>query len=357
MTKKFYLKRWANWGKNIVSLLFLAFSLVLLGCNCRGKCGSPTNILTIASIAKSDDGKSNEIRFYQRQLVYITEPGDALDKFTSHFDFKDLKGMSIKVVFDQDDLTIKSVAKLTMEEMNAFSEKEKHNTKEQTATPVDLNTIDTTTFNIVCNLQMPAAERGGRVVPNLETAQNIFNYCAKQSCDSNDNDIKPCIPFQYILEGCGARANKMCQAISKKYPYNCAKVFSIETNKKHQLSVQVTKWGGCCFPDTIFWWWHVAPMIEVQVDKDVLAYVIDPGMFYGPVKLSTWLMAQENPNCLPKPSRITKLDTYCIQPMSSYEPAHAPPVGGNNFTFSTDRCFCDTDSTLRQYQNRQTCPK
>ena len=154
--------------------------------------------------------------------------------------------------------------------------------------------------------------------------------------------MTPCIPFQYVIDGCYARAHKMRWIITQKYHYCCEKVFSFAIPWPDTLAVQASKWGGCC----VFWWYHVAPLVRVRLGRwAVLLMVIDPGMFDKPVLLSTWLAAQENKNC----STNAKVTQFSIQPGSAYAPNGGPT------SYITDPNYTATDATLLAYQNLVTC--
>jgi hypothetical protein len=183
-----------------------------------------------------------------------------------------------------------------------------------------------------------------RIIPNYKKAKKIFDFCAKQTCSlGGPFSISPCIPFQYVIDGCYARAHKMRKIITKKYHYCCEKVFSFANQGSDTLAVQANKWGGCC----VFWWYHVAPLVRVRLGRfGVLLLVIDPGMFDKPVLLSTWLAAQENKTCSPN----ADVSMYSIQPGSAYWP--------DNFAgtaFGTDPNYTQTDATLIAYRNLVTC--
>jgi hypothetical protein len=176
-----------------------------------------------------------------------------------------------------------------------------------------------------------------KTIPGYATAQTIFNYCAAQGCYLGPTQVQPCIPFEYVRDGCFARAHKMRQIINSKYGYCCEKVFSYGN-----LSVLATKWGGCC----VGWVYHVAPLVRVKVNNIEYCYVIDPGMFDKPVLLSEWLNAQDNKTC----NNGAVVTNYSIQPGSAYT-----PVGGGA-SYTTDPGYTLTNSDLQYYNNAgNTC--
>jgi Glutaminase len=181
-------------------------------------------------------------------------------------------------------------------------------------------------------------------VPNYATLVTMFNYCASQGCNKpGPYAITNCIPFQYVRDGCYARAHKMRQMMITKYGYCCEKVFSYAQPYPKTLAVKANMWGGCC----VQWWYHVVPLLRLNVKigtKTVqVCYVIDPGMFTTPVTLSTWLNAQKNTTC----NANATVTSYSIQPGTAYAPA-----GGG---YSTDPNLVATEQTLINYKNLVTC--
>ncbi len=229
---------------------------------------------------------------------------------------------------------------------------------EKPARPVRINVtkIDPSIFNIVdYRLKWPGFLLCTKIIPSYAKAKEIFDFCAKQSCHlPGPYDISPCIPFQYVIDGCYARAHKMRWIITTKYHYCCEKVFSFANQNADTLAVKADKWGGCC----VFWWYHVAPLVRVSFTippfgiltkaiKLTLAMVIDPGMFDKPVLLSSWLAAQANKMC----SASANVSMYSIQPGSAYWPANYQGT-----QFGTDDTYTQTDATLNNYHNGVTCP-
>jgi hypothetical protein len=211
---------------------------------------------------------------------------------------------------------------------------------------IKLSDIDPTTFNIVDSyLKFPSFLLCTSIIPDYATAKKIFDFCAAQACPGPPV-VTPCIPFQYVRDGCYARAHKMRKIITERFGYCCEKVFSFANQGSDTLAVRADKVGGCC----VFWWYHVAPLVRVRIKilnaSFVLALVIDPSMFNKPVLLSSWLMAQENTGCSPN----ANVSMYSIQPGSAYAPAN-----GSGTAFSTDPNYTQTDQTLIAYKNLTTC--
>lgn len=197
---------------------------------------------------------------------------------------------------------------------------------------INLKKIDTAVFNLMQNQIWKAFRLCRTTIPDLATAQTIFNFCKQQMCVIGPTQIIPCIPFSYVRDGCFARAHKMRYIIETKYGYCSEKVFSFGN-----LDVNAGLWGGCC----VGWWYHVAPLVRVKAGSRTYCYVIDPGMFTGPVLLSTWLNAQGNTTC----DATSDVTDYSIQPSSAYTPSGYPP----NTTYTTDPNYSQTNTDLIYY--------
>ncbi len=184
------------------------------------------------------------------------------------------------------------------------------------------------------------------LIPDFATAQLMFDYITRQCCElPGPYAIDYCIPFQYCIDGCYARAHKMCWIINNRYKYGTKKIFSFANAGSDKLCVQGQKWGGCC----IRWWYHVAPLVTIKTPTGPKAYVFDPAMFNQPVLLATWLHAQENPACAGSFNpHVTMIN---VQPTTSYAPS-----GSSGMSFSTDPMYTATNNTLDNYSALITCP-
>jgi hypothetical protein len=309
---------------------------------------SETAVVSIAAIRSPKRGVT-EYLFHERQQIFTLQPSAARRAEAPRFMQGALrKKLPVKVVLDARRGFIQQIETLTGDEVEAFNRSKIPTDTRGTTRAIDLATIDPTTFNVVdLHLKTPIFRLCRRTVPNYKKAKKIFDFCAKQSCHlGGPFDISPCIPFQYVIDGCYARAHKMRKIITSKYRYCCDKVFSFANQNDDTLAVKADKWGGCC----VTWWYHVAPLIRVRVKigriKLTLAMVIDPGMFNKPVLLSSWLGAQENSACSPN----ANVSMYSIQPGSAYWPTNYPGT-----TFGTDPTYALTDGTLIDYQNLTTC--
>ncbi len=303
-----------------------------------------TGILTVAAIRE----KSGRVLFNEREQIFALPDTKARDEVSKRLYEALERKLPVRALLDPRRGLVQKIDPLSEGEIEEFRRSQPLLDRAEKAMRVDVSEIDPTRFNIVdVSLKIPVFKLCTKIVPSYKKAKEIFDYCAQQSCHlPGPTTETPCIPFQYVIDGCYARAHKMRKIITEKYGYCCEKVFSFAIDNDDELSVRADKWGGCC----VNWWYHVTPLIRVQVKilsfKFTLALVIDPGMFDKPVLLSSWLMAQENAAC----SANARVSMYTIQPGSAYTPAN-----GQGTAFSTDPSYTATNAKLIAYQNFTTC--
>lgn len=304
------------------------------------------SLVTVAAIRKSPDGKTVEYLFNESQRIFQL-PAKLAGKEAA-INEAAAKKRPLRIALDPLRNTINKVAVPSAAEVMEFAKLRVPLEKPEKPKALNLEKIDHNTFNIVDEyLKVPVFARCTQVVPDYKKAKAIFDYCAQQSCAlPGPHPVSPCIPFQYVIDGCYARAHKMRWIITTKYKFCCEKVFSFANKGNDRLAVKATKWGGCC----VTWWYHVAPLIRVRVNigrhSHDIAMVIDPGMFDQPVPLSQWLAAQANTACSPN----ANVSMYSIQPGSAYWPANHAGT-----QFGTDDNYTLTNQTLLAYQNLHTC--
>ena len=309
-----------------------------------------TDILTVAAIRQPKDVGITEYLFNEREQIFTIRPTlKTAEQTSSQLKQAMKKKDPVKAVLDPRRGLIQRIAVPSPQEVDEFHAERNLLDKPNKTVRINVESIDPTGFNIVDHyLKVPSFRLCTQIVPNYTKAKKIFDFCAKQSCHlPGPYDISPCIPFQYALDGCYARAHKMRWIITTKYRYCCEKVFSFANQGNDSLAVKADKWGGCC----VTWWYHVAPLIRMRVKLGkwsiVLAMVIDPSMFNKPVLLSSWLLAQENALC----HANAHVSMFSIQPGSAYSPAN---YSGTAFT--TDPSYIATDKTLVNYSGLTTCP-
>ena len=309
-----------------------------------------TGILTVAAIRRPKGKRVTECRFNEREQIFRL-PSTARSRAEASTRLKEAlkENRPVKAVLDPRRGVIQRIDLPSSRELNEFERTRTFLDKPDKTVRIDISSIDPTTFNIVDRyLKFSTFRKCTRIVPNYKTAKKVFDFCAKQSCHlPGPPTVTPCIPFQYVRDGCYARAHKMRKIINGRFGYCCDKVFSFANQNDDDLAVRADKWGGCC----VTWWYHVAPLIRVRIKigsiKFVLALVVDPSMFDKPVLLSTWLMAQENTTC----ASNANVSMYSIQPGSAYSPANYQGTA-----FTTDPAYTATNATLIGYKTFTTCP-
>ncbi len=339
------------------SILLLAILLFNSACNGdhKGKQpnttiqpapGGDSSLLTIAAIKDATDGKNMTILFYERAAPYTIATNDKTFIENRSIINDALKSnVPIRVFAKKGTTNITRFTKATDAEIRAYNTGDGINSasmkiKSDSPISVVVSKIDTGVFNTVdFQKRFPIFRLCNNVVPNYQTLVTMFNYVAKEGCNNpGPYSITNCIPFQYVRDGCYARAHKMRQMLISKYGYCCEKVFSYGN-----LNVKANMWGGCC----VNWWYHVVPLFRINKSFGgrtfQVCYVIDPGMFTTPVTLSTWLAAQENTSC----NAGANVTSYSIQPGTAYWPSS----GG----YATDPNYVLTEQTLINYKNLKTC--
>jgi len=313
-----------------------------------------TGILTVATVREPREDGAIVCLFNERQQIF-TLPPSAMARDAVLGPLKEAleRNAPVRAVLNPRQGVVERVASPSPRERREFEKTRTFLENPDKARRIDVSSIDPTTFNIVDHyLKFPTFRLCTKIIPSYKVAKDIFDFCAAQSCHlPGPPAISHCIPFQYVRDGCYARAHKMRQIIEDQYGYCCEKVFSFANQNWDELAVKANKWGGCC----VTWWYHVAPLVRVRIRirlgrasfEFVLAMVIDPGMFDKPVLLSTWLMAQEDTTC----SAYANVSMYSIQPGSAYW-----PTNNAGTTFGTDPAYASTHSTLTNYKNLTTCP-
>jgi hypothetical protein len=313
------------------------------------------DLLTIALMNEDRDGKNIEFRFYERQAIYRIDKTDkAYSSNVAMLNEAIKNNLPVRFSTNPLTLTVTNIIKATEEEVRAYNTGNGPNSaatkiKGADLVSIDVSKIDTSIFNRVdFQIRFPVFKLCNNVVPNYATLVDIFNYCASQGCNKPAvYTIPNCIPFQYVHDGCYARAHKMRQMISEKYGYCVEKVFSFAIGAPNVLAVKANMWGGCC----VQWWYHVVPLLRLNLKFGArtyqICYVIDPGMFTAPVTLSTWLQAQKNTGC----NANATVTSYSIQPGSAYSPSFY----GSTNSFATDPNYVLTEQTLIGYKNGVTC--
>ncbi len=314
------------------------------------------DVVTVATIRQGKDGE--EILFNERQQIFTLPPkAKSFASFAPSFDPKKTikKNTPFMVVLDPQKGIVESMEPAGDKAAEQFNKS--RTMLEGAAKPMRMTAamFDPITANVVdmkaeaqkAKAMKAKAPACTAVIPNLAKAQEIFNFCAKQGCYlPGPYGISPCIPFQYVRDGCYARAHKMRWVLLNKYGYCSQKIFSFANKSPDKLAVKADKWGGCC----VTWWYHVAPLVYVNFQVGFatvpFAMVIDPGMFNGPVMWNVWIAAQQNTTCY-SAARVT---SYSVQPDTAYMPANYAATA-----YTTDPNYTHTNATLILYKNLKTC--
>jgi len=308
-----------------------------------------TAVLTVANVRRPKGRRVTECRFNEREQIFTIPTAARSREIVNRLRTALRTRRPVKAVVNARRGVVQRVEPLSPRELDEFEKRRTFLEEPDKPVRIRVSEIDPTTFNIVDRyLKFPTFRLCRRIVPNYKTAKKIFDFCAQQSCHlPGPPVVAPCIPFQYVRDGCYARAHQMRKIITQRFGYCCEKVFSFANRNDDDLAVRANKWGGCC----VTWWYHVAPLIRVRVRLGpfsvVLALVVDPSMFDKPVLLSTWLMAQENTGCAPN----ANVSMYSIQSGAAYT-----PVNYQGTAFATDPTYTSTNATLILYRNLTTCP-
>lgn len=242
-------------------------------------------LFSVANVYYTADGRTAEAWFYESPLVFEFSASDPAAQ-TNFEALKYAKENKVPVnvrLAPQSEIRIDRVIPSTTEQRTAFSADA---AKRETAEPVQDPELMPQGGNAVSLVG---------VVPNTATLTTIFNKVRDQCCKlPGPYTYGQCVPFQFVADGCYARAHKARQIIESFYGYTSYKVFNYACNGSGTLSVKATLWGNnCC----VKWWYHVASYVYVQVGASQVAYLIDPSMFSGPVSIATWVAAQKNTTC------------------------------------------------------------
>jgi Glutaminase len=208
-----------------------------------------TGILTVATIRKRRRRGATQYLFNERQRIFTLPSTTRSFKATSKLlDTSLRRGVPIKVTLDTRRGHIKAAEEPSQQALRKFRDLRALLEEPSRSIRLDVTRTDPTTFNIVdYGLKWPCFKLCKKVLPSYAKAREIFDFCAKQSCHlPGPYDISPCIPFQYVVDGCYARAHKMRWIITTKYRYCCEKVFSFANQNDDSLAVKADKWGGYC---------------------------------------------------------------------------------------------------------------
>jgi Glutaminase len=301
---------------------------------------STDRLLSVANVYYNEGGKSVTALFYETPLVH--EFSSSLPNSTAYFNLLNdakTKGLPINVrVTDNRNGKIEAVIAATPEQVKTYNEsKAEVELAEEVENPETVSNSN---------------RRLTGVIPNMTTLNNIFAALRNQCCKlAGPYLYGQCVPYQYVADGCYARAHKMRQIIEGTYGYTSYKVFNYADQCPTfpgVLAVNATLWNNnCC----VRWWYHVAPYVYVQSGTSQVAYLLDPSMHSAPVAISTWLNAQKNTGCGYTNGTVHKQAYYTS---SAYTPS------GYNFSTCTiqvgvNNTYTAANSTCSAYSGLQGC--
>jgi len=271
--------------------------------------GADYKLFTPAYYRESPDGASIQVRFYESPRIFdLPKNNPDFETIKSMLDDNQLAKSPLRVFTENEQLPVVTI------------------TAAQKASAEDIQNFN----NAKVIVPPPATIK--KIVPDMETLNEMFEYFKQQGCATGTATIDYCITFQYVVDGCYARAHKMRQIMENEFGYSCEKVFSYEGATGY-LAVDA---GDCC----VYWWYHVAPLVTVRDAHQLKKFVMDPSMFDGPVTIETWTGAQENFDCTP----------YADFGYSEITPGYVYGPGG-----STDNFYSSTNWTLQWYADLVTC--
>jgi hypothetical protein len=146
---------------------------------------------------------------------------------------------------------------------------------------VDINEIDLTNKvleDLGPQVRLHAAEDVSKLdgmVPTTSQLQAEFNKLA------GDKEI----PFEYIINGCFARAHLMCDTMHKDN-INSAKIFAMIDHPETDALTAHNK-----YMDATWHHFHVAPLVFAQDEKshEIKPFVMDPSMADHPLQPQEWV--------------------------------------------------------------------
>ena len=169
---------------------------------------------------------------------------------------------------------------------------------------------------------------------SLSQATSFFNAMKNRSCGLAPNSPSDCIPFQYTRDGCYVRAQYMRLKFQQMFGGDCEKIFAVQSTSAW---LKATTTIPCCQN----WSWHMAPLVKVTTSSGLKNYVIDPGLFNGPVTEATWI-AKLRGGCA---TSSVPVPLYAIKSGNTYS---YNPTTGNFITstsgYSTDRLWLANQS-------------
>jgi hypothetical protein len=118
-----------------------------------------------------------------------------------------------------------------------------------------------------------------------QRADDLFAAMMSETCEVGfiGGD---CIPFLFPEDGCHARAHRMCEVLQRFFGVTAGKAWSFGRGyPTHATLVAATPNSPVC---KVFWFYHSAPVIQVDIGGQPELRVFDPSLFSTHVSPKTW---------------------------------------------------------------------
>jgi len=125
---------------------------------------------------------------------------------------------------------------------------------------------------------------------SLEEAQKYFDECKNLKVYKSNGEIVS-LNYDFPEEFCHLRAHEMAEYFKKK-GIDCDKIFIVSTNYKglgNLAAESATLKDATGQPLFFEWLFHVAPVVKIDNNGNLIKYVIDPSIFDRPVTIDEWI--------------------------------------------------------------------
>jgi hypothetical protein len=139
----------------------------------------------------------------------------------------------------------------------------------------------------------PSKAMPALVSVSQQRADDLFAAMTSETCEVGfiGGD---CIPFLYPEDGCHARAHRMCEVLLRFFGVTAGKIWSFGSGYPHAATLVVeTSNSPVC---KVFWFYHSAPVIQVDIGGHAELRVFDPSLFTTHVSPTTWQSLHGDPN-------------------------------------------------------------
>lgn len=128
------------------------------------------------------------------------------------------------------------------------------------------------------------------IIENEEKLNELITKIKNEACSFTK--AYPCIPFNYPVDGCYARAHKMRQILAQN-GYDCQKIF-IYGDLNARYDAITPERGGCC----VAWSYHTSVLVKFKDDnQQVTQRIIDLSFSEKALLVETWKGLSLNDSC------------------------------------------------------------